>query len=1355
MPVKLLIFLTVFISSLRLYAAVDVPHHLLRHVEATSGSYNNLITALHKDKNGLLWIGTSSGLGRYDGYSVKQMNAGLKDTTTILNDYILNIYEDGKGRLWLQSQPGYGIYDPEMDSLVTDLPGYLRKAGIEGAISALYVDSGGDVWIAIENKGIYRMKAGEGMAQHADYVAKGKPSISNMTMKDGSLVCVDKVGELIMIDPSKMKVTKVVKPSPIASKSGNQNYYIAADNNGKIWIYAADLLMVYDKKSGRWIDDSLPDHGYEGVVKAIYQDKAGRLWMARDHHGLEIIDYENGGFKFHDATPAGDIVKNNTITCFLEDDYGTIWLGTYKKGLMSYNESVTKFSLEDFPDVNCVIPADGAWMWVGTDSSGLWKWNPATGEKIAVKDPADGFSPPAITSLALAQDGTLYIGSFSRGLKKFSGSKFEKIATGSSLDSNYVWSISTAHDGKLWIGTLGGGAFSYNPKDGKIEEFNEANSGLKCDYVISIINSRDGKPYFGTSYGIYFYDETDGKMHSLKDLFPDMNTDGWKVNQLYEDSRGLIWVGTPNGLKVLDKANRKVMKLNLNDSNHQKYILGITQDNGGSMWVSAGQELLNLKVVYNEKSGELSVLTHVYDSRDGLMDCDFNQRSLSKLPSGEIVVGGFYGLNRFSPSEIKLNTVRPKVVFTDLMMGSGKVRPGEKIDGRVVLTTGLNQGGSVEFSDKPKEFSVYFSTDNYVLPEKTIYEYKLVGYNDEWMTCPPGVNHVTYTNLSPGKYSLLVRAINGDGYESSDPAELKIRVFPPFWASTWAMVIYFVLAVAAVWGIIKIVSNQERKRFERKRHEDAMKKQEEINQLKFKFFTNVSHDLRTPLTLIVSPLEEMLKETTDERQTKRLSLMRSNAMRLLTLVNQLLDFRKNEVAGLQLNPSEGDVVAFSRNVCNSFMNLSERKNINLTFYSDRERISLLFDQDKLEKIFMNLLGNAFKFTPAGGRVDVSLEQVGEENPMLRIKIADTGIGIKDKDKEHIFERFYQVDDNGESHPEMGSGIGLSMVNEYVKLHEGSIRVTDNVDCGSVFIIDIPIRHKDNYVEIKDSSKNIVIETEKNESQHDTRSVAIEKHEQQNVLLPVALVVDDNQDMLDMLKFELDKDFDIITASDGNEALKIIENVTPSIVLTDLMMPGMDGIELCRRLKADKSTVSIPIIILTAKHDLGVKLEGLTLGADDYITKPFNIDVLKLRMKRLVELTAKGAKRSLIDPEPESIKITPLDEQFIEKAVKYVSDHLDSSELSVEELSDSLGMSRVRLYKKIKQITGKTPIEFIRVIRLKRAAQLLRESQLNVSEIAYRTGFNNPKVFSKYFKEEFGILPSVYQNKEGAETNYTV
>ncbi|MDE6633059.1 MAG: response regulator, partial [Muribaculaceae bacterium] len=464
-------------------------------------------------------------------------------------------------------------------------------------------------------------------------------------------------------------------------------------------------------------------------------------------------------------------------------------------------------------------------------------------------------------------------------------------------------------------------------------------------------------------------------------------------------------------------------------------------------------------------------------------------------------------------------------------------------------------------------------------------------------------------------------------------------------------------------------------------------------------------------------------------------------------------FRKNEVAGLQLNATEGDVVAFSRNVCESFSSFTERKNVKMTFFSDRDSIRMLFDQDKLEKIFMNLIGNAFKFTPTGGSVDVSLEQVGHDNPVLRIKVADTGIGIQDKDKEHIFERFYQVDDNGNSHPHMGSGIGLSMVSEYVKLHQGTVRVTDNVGCGSVFIIDIPIRHAHRETEDAMKGKENIIPasaTMQEEEPAGSSSAAQPAREK-----PVALVVDDNPDMTDMLKFELERDFDVVTASDGNEALKIIKEATPSIILTDLMMPGMNGIELCRRLKSNSDTVAIPIIILSAKHDLGVKIEGLTLGADDYITKPFNLDVLRLRMKRLVELTAKGATRTLVDPEPESIKITPFDEKFIEKAMKYVSDNIDSSQLSVEELSEHLGMSRVRLYKKIKQITGKTPIEFIRIIRLKRAAQLLRESQLNVSEIAYQTGFNNPKLFSKYFKEEFGILPSIYQSQEGKETNYTV
>ncbi|MDE6325823.1 MAG: hybrid sensor histidine kinase/response regulator, partial [Duncaniella sp.] len=359
---------------------------------------------------------------------------------------------------------------------------------------------------------------------------------------------------------------------------------------------------------------------------------------------------------------------------------------------------------------------------------------------------------------------------------------------------------------------------------------------------------------------------------------------------------------------------------------------------------------------------------------------------------------------------------------------------GEEIDGVVPLTQSLNHGHELQLPPSAGDFTINFATDNYVLPDKTTYYYKLEGYNNEWITCPARVHHVTYTNLSPGHYRLLVKAVNSDGYESATPAELSITVLPPFYATPLAYILYILLGAGAIYGIVKLVRNRERRRFNERRHEDAMRKQEEINQLKFKFFTNISHELRTPLTLIVSPLEAMLKESQhDEKQTRRLSMMRNNAMRLLNLVNQLLDFRKNEVAGLQLSASEGDIIAFLRNACNSFTTMSERKNINLTFYSPDESVNMMFDEDKMGKIIMNLLSNAFKFTPAGGRVDVAVERVHGSPGAVRIKVADTGIGIKDKDKERIFERFYQVDDNGDAHPGMGSGIGLSLVSEYVKL----------------------------------------------------------------------------------------------------------------------------------------------------------------------------------------------------------------------------------------------------------------------------------------------------------------------------------
>ena len=496
-----------------------------------------------------------------------------------------------------------------------------------------------------------------------------------------------------------------------------------------------------------------------------------------------------------------------------------------------------------------------------------------------------------------------------------------------------------------------------------------------------------------------------------------------------------------------------------------------------------------------------------------------------------------------------------------------------------------------------------------------------------------------------------------------------------------------------------------------------------------------------------------MKEITDEKLHGKLQLMYRNAQRLLNLVNQLLDFRKNEMAGLHLTLSEGDIVAYVRSICTSFLMLSEKKHVHLTFFSAMESLNMSFDEDKIGKVVMNLLSNAFKFTPDGGRVDVALEMSKEMSGRLLIKVSDTGVGIRDEDKERIFERFYQVEQEEPEHQSTGSGIGLSLVRDFVTLHEGTVRVVDNVGSGSVFLVELPVKH------VRVSPPKLAPLTEEVEEheellpgmEEEALSVDLPDDMEDNEdekEKPLALIVDDNEDLVAFMKDSLSLYFRIQSASNGREAWQKIPELMPDIIVSDVMMPEMDGNELCRWVKTDKRTSDIPMILLTARQAVEDKVEGLTIGADDYVTKPFNVEILILRMRKLIDLSKKRKAKLLIDPEPSEIAITSLDEKLVENAIKYVEANIGRCDLSVEELSRGLGMSRVHLYKKLLQITGKTPIEFIRVIRLKRAAQMLRESQQNVSEIAYQLGFNNPKYFSKYFKDEFGVLPSVYQEREG-------
>jgi signal transduction histidine kinase/DNA-binding response OmpR family regulator len=587
-----------------------------------------------------------------------------------------------------------------------------------------------------------------------------------------------------------------------------------------------------------------------------------------------------------------------------------------------------------------------------------------------------------------------------------------------------------------------------------------------------------------------------------------------------------------------------------------------------------------------------------------------------------------------------------------------------------------------------------------------------------------------------------VKAINSDGYVGIKEATLGIVVNPPFWMSWWAYLLYAAGLVVVLFLARYRMLKREREKFHLQQIENEVAKNEEINNMKFRFFTNVSHELRTPLTLIISPLEGMLKETTDELQSTRLQLMYRNAQRLLHLVNQLLDFRKGEMSTHQLSLSEGDIISYVHSVCNSFLLMADKKHIQFSFFSGIDTFSMAFDADKVGKIVMNLLSNAFKFTPEGGRVTVMIEHVTGTPDTLEIKIADTGIGISDVDKEHIFDRFYQADHKGVEET-TGNGIGLSLVRDFVTLHEGEVKVFDNIGTGSVFVIQFPVKHVETQVQLPEETGMSVGDEEDREMKEEVREETGRKD------FPLLLVVDDNEDFRIFMRYSLELQYRVKLAVNGNEAWEMMQEELPDLVISDVMMPQMDGNELCRLIKQDKRIAHIPVILLTARQNTEAKLEGLQTGADDYVTKPFNMTILVLRIRKLIELSRyHRVTQGMIDPAPSEIVITSLDEKLIEKAIKYVEDNMSRTELSVEELSRELGMSRVHLYKKLLQITGKTPIEFIRVIRLKRAAQLLRESQLHVSEVAFEVGFNNPKYFSRYFKDEFGVLPSVYQEKEG-------
>lgn len=1308
-------FFAVLITFFILSAQVSIAsEYRYRTYDVEDGLSNNKVNCILKDSKGLLWIGTPSGLNRFDGYDFKHYFSVKDDTTTLANNHIESIQEDPRGNMLIECGGTYVIYDRKRDRFKRGVASILKTYGVDITPSKIFIDKSNTVWIHDNYNGVFYIPNGSKKAYQVVDAKRllTKFPVSHILQVDNTICFINKRGAIVAVNGKTHKIEweneSIQRTYP---QFGLQNYSGFVDRQNRIWISSVDGLWVYNASLRKWDEKMTNAVKNLKIVSAITQDKAGNIWIGQDQYGLSILNTKTSTFL---PLKSAEHLDNKTIVSLYADNDGNVWVGTYKTGLYQYNENMFKSNLYEFPDVNCIADAGQNVAWIGTDAGALIRWNRSTleSESYSVGNP--------VVSICADNDGSVWIGTYRGGLKHFVNGAMKTYGVTEGLATNNVWSVVSDEKGGLWIGTLGGGLQYFTPSTGKFVTYNTDNSALIDNFINTLSLTDEGKLYIGTTQGVAVMNvntrtisHTLGKNDGTKSFYTP------NIVQLYEDSRSLLWIATPDALYVYDKDTDYVQPIDLTMPFRSPYVLGLTEDKQGDIWASVGSNVIKIHVTADVQTGKLNTATSFYTQSDGLQSSDFNQRSLCRMSDGEILIGGLYGVNSFVPHLIKYDRRAPKVLFVDMRLFGQPVKVGEEYNGNVILDESITEAKKVNLSYSQNDFTIYFSTDSHVTPEKTVYYYRLVGFNSDWMQCAPDMHQVTYTNLTPGTYTLEVKAVNNDGTESKEIASLVIEIHPPFWLSAWAKACYVLLFILSIFYAIRIVKRREQRKYNEQKKAELSKQQEELAQMKFQFFTNISHELRTPLTLIISPLEAMIRESKNKEQSTRLQIMFKNASRLLYLVNQLLDFRKNEQVGLKFLPVEGDVVSFTKNLCDTFKGYSENQHVQLTFFSSHDRLHMLFDGDKYSKIILNLLSNAFKFTPDGGRVDVALSTDAEN---LVVKVADTGIGIDDAEKEHVFEGFYQTNTTKSS----GSGIGLYLVKEYAKLHDGTVKIVDNVGGGSVFIVTIPIRHKT------------------------VESIA-EISEQQEVVdassRRVVLIVDDNTDLLTFLSGELSNYYTVETATNGLVALEMMEKHVPDIIISDIMMPEMDGIELCRRIKSNEKYSSIPLIMLSAKHDEQAKVEGLTIGADDYVTKPFNCDLLKLRIKKLLELSQKGVHRSHIEPEPSEIEVTSLDEKLIESAVKYVEKNMERPDLSVEELSRELGMSRVHLYKRMRQITGKTPTEFIRVIRLKRAAQLLRESQLNVSEIAYQVGYNNPKYFATYFKQEFGVLPSVYQTQQ--------
>jgi len=1357
--------LLVIICTVMHTAQAQHPEPKFTSITSMDGLSSNTVTAILKDRYGLMWFATDDGLNKFDGTDVTVYRHNKKDSTSLKSSDIASLHQDRTGGIWVGTiEGGLHYYDRRKDSFLS-IPS-------PHSVTSISSDATGKLWVGttsgllnVDAKS-HQISTFSSIPNIPDDISKGL--ILSLAIDRKQRVWIGSKNGLFRIDPSRKDDEYINYLQALPDEAGARTVKsIIEDRDGNLWVgtYSGVLKL---NSSGQMLQHFKYESGNKNslssnMVFAITLENDHNIWICTDA-GLNILDTRNGNIQRYGPDARTEFsLTNKSVRSILIDNQGIFWLGTYKGGVNKYDKNLAIFGLKrsdtndpyglSAPFVTSFAEGSSGELFVGTDGGGLNLYDRDKNlfKKFLInpqnKNAASGL---AILTLELTAKDELWIGTFQDGLFQLNPKtgiykQYSRGKDSSSLSNNEIFCLEKDRSGKLWIGTNGGGVHLFDPKTKRFKRYFDLAIPASQrviplnGYIRDILQDSRGKIWIAShGTGLALLDPVRQKSILLDKQSSNLPSN--IVSSIIEDKKGNIWVGTfGEGLALFDPRSKKFISYGEKEGLASNIINKILEDAQGRIWVSTNQGISYFDV----KSKKFTN----YSAYNGIQNKTFVLGSGIRTSDNILFFGGIAGFNYIDTRSLPgCKNIAP-IILKDLRIGNRSITPADSnfIDADISVAKTINL-------DYKQNFSLGYTALDYTNPRQMHYRHRLVGMQPEWNET--GLNNfASYTNLSPGSYIFEVQA-SSDGINwSPQTTSIAIHVKPPFYMTIYAYLFYLLTPIAIVFVMRRRGIQKLQKEFKEQQKQAEAEQAKELDRQKIKFLTNLSHELRTPISLILAPTENLLVKTKATELNSPVLAIKRNAKRLLNLVDQLLDIKNMQQQEVKLNLETKDAILFIKDTCEQFSDLSFRKGIHFKIDSAIPLLYMDFDAEKLERILFNLLSNAFKFTPKGGEVKLEISQhdSSDEKSWLIISVTDTGVGITESNHEKIFERFFQ-DDTDMSILNQGSGIGLSIVREFIQLHQGTITVKSQVGLGSSFTVHLPVFVNALPLATTEQSGSELVRTPSFDS-----DTMVSKKEKANHEDPsTVLIIEDNEEFRHYLKESLMPFYSVIEANNGKEGWQKTLSHHPELIVSDIAMPEMDGITLSQKIKSDKRTKHIPIILLTASNGEQQQLEGLNSGANDYLTKPFNFEILNAKINNLILLNRllKGVYSRHIKVSGQLPQIESSQEKLLKDMLSYIEDNLHTSQLSVENLSKHVGMSRGTLYSKVLEMSGQTPIEFIRSIKLEKAALLLENSDLSISQISYMTGFTAPNYFAKSFKAKFNMLPTEYKLKKRRQYSKT-